>query len=778
LNYQRNRLDRADKILAGRDKELGPDAVADLIRRYDAKDKFYTLVRNNLERRNSLVQHVRGGSQLPRELAVLYSQLQPQNDNGAFETRIADLGKLLGDYLADTDAFDARALETLGKLGNDPYDPVDFMLRLSFGELSSAAFAKVAAGQIMQMHDDNLLWERSERGLEYFFKLFHGQEHEAVVKFGIDPTSPNIHLGHTVPIRILAALQDLGYYVTIINADRTARIGDPTGKSKERPKLSPERILQNVYTYVDQLGPLLGPNKTNFVYNGTYLDRLTPDDLDALQQLFTMDELMARRDFRTRSREGNSPTFLEGSYSIWQAADSIILGSTWEQGGEDQKGNLGNDRKAQERMGLDPQICVTVPDLPGTDGRKMSKSTGNSIPISGNPVGMYRSLMGLSDSQVYEYFQLLSEPADCFPEGVIENGADLFRAYGGLHLLSESTAGLVRSNRMKFTADNREVLAILQDRDAVGGRIESIETLGIDPGRLADDMIAFARSYMDFAEKEDKKLPAQARQILSRLESAAAKLAPSEYDNAGIGARELELLADFLEISERELSRVGRHLGDRPCAEYIPRYRIVADHEDKERPIRLIGLDSITSEAIDILSSNRKIDDPGNPLDARRLRETLALYLVQKHYRDAGLEAVAEYKESLMQRQGQEAGHGGHCIYVDLEDMAKGGRVSGFSVVSGILGYKNMETARRHAENGQILVIENPNEFDPAELDAGHRDPVKYRPLEFREHQKDPYKKPKCQPVLEIAAGSELIIVVGAGQRDQRIYRLGWGPEG
>lgn len=229
------------------------------------------------------------------------------------------------------------------------------------------------------------------------------------IKLGVDPTAPDIHLGHAVPLRKLRTFQDLGHMVTLIIGDGTARIGDPSGRNSTRPQLSGEEIMANAQTYVDQAFKILDPEKTTLRYNSEWLLSLTMEELLKLTSNFTVARILERDDFNKRYA-GNQPISLhEFLYPVMQAYDSVVIDCDVEIGGTDQLFNLLAGRELMEKMNKEPQVCLTLPLLEGTDGvQKMSKSYGNYIGLTDEPSEMFGKVMSIPDELMIKYYRLAS----------------------------------------------------------------------------------------------------------------------------------------------------------------------------------------------------------------------------------------------------------------------------------------------------------------------------------------------------------------------------------
>ncbi len=232
------------------------------------------------------------------------------------------------------------------------------------------------------------------------------------IKLGVDPTAPDIHIGHAVPLRKLRQFQDLGHQVTLIIGDGTALIGDPSGRNSTRPQLTPEQVKHNAQTYVDQAFKVLDPEKTTLVYNSEWLLELKLEDLLALAGKFTVARILERDDFHNRYTNNQPIAVHEFLYPIMQAYDSVVIKSDVELGGSDQLFNLLAGRELMEKMGMEPQVCLTLPLLEGTDGvQKMSKSYGNYIGVTDEPADMFGKVMSIPDELMVKYYRLASTVA-------------------------------------------------------------------------------------------------------------------------------------------------------------------------------------------------------------------------------------------------------------------------------------------------------------------------------------------------------------------------------
>jgi len=229
------------------------------------------------------------------------------------------------------------------------------------------------------------------------------------VKLGVDPTAPDLHLGHAVPLRKLRQLQDLGHIVVLIIGDGTALIGDPSGRNTTRPPLTAEQIAQNAATYVSQAFNILDEEKTELVWNGSWLTPLTLAEILKLAANFTVARILERDDFSNRYKQEQPISLHEFLYPVMQAYDSVVIKADVEIGGNDQLFNLLAGRELMEKLGMEPQVCLTLPLLEGTDGKlKMSKSYGNYIGITDAPDEMFGKVMSIPDELMPRYYQLTS----------------------------------------------------------------------------------------------------------------------------------------------------------------------------------------------------------------------------------------------------------------------------------------------------------------------------------------------------------------------------------
>src|SRR3954464_15069747 len=229
------------------------------------------------------------------------------------------------------------------------------------------------------------------------------------VKLGIDPTAPDIHLGHTVVLRKLREFQDLGHTVVLIIGDYTGRVGDPSGRSQVRPQLEPGEIDRNAETFQQQAFAVLDRERTEVRRNSEWLD-MSMEDLFRLARVATVAQLLERDDFAKRYAAGDPISVLELLYPLLQGYDSVAIQADIELGGTDQKFNLLLARDVQQAYGVEPQSILTMPILPGTDGtQRMSKSLGNYVAVTDPPEEVFGKLMRVPDEAMPLYYELLLE---------------------------------------------------------------------------------------------------------------------------------------------------------------------------------------------------------------------------------------------------------------------------------------------------------------------------------------------------------------------------------
>jgi tyrosyl-tRNA synthetase len=262
------------------------------------------------------------------------------------------------------------------------------------------------------------------------------------IKLGLDPTAPDIHLGHAVVLKKLREFQDLGHTAVMVVGDYTALVGDPSGRSKTRPVLSPEEIAANTRTYLDQAYRILDRDRTEVRHNSEWLAPLTMADIIRLMRATTVARILERDDFSKRFKVGDSISLTELLYPMMQAYDSVAIRADVELGGTDQLYNLLMGRQVMEYYGLRPQCVLTTPLLIGTDGTsKMSKSLGNYIGVAEEPREIFGKTMSIPDEIMADYYSLLlgTGPPEAEPvEQKRELARALVREYGGEEAVADA----------------------------------------------------------------------------------------------------------------------------------------------------------------------------------------------------------------------------------------------------------------------------------------------------------------------------------------------------
>ncbi len=276
------------------------------------------------------------------------------------------------------------------------------------------------------------------------------------VKLGIDPNKPDIHLGHTVALRKLREFQEAGHKAILIIGDFTARIGDPSGRSDERPSLTAQEVKKNLRTYLKQAGKILDLKKTEIRYNSAWHEKKGLAPLLQLMRTASIQQVLKREDFNKRLEAGTDISILETIYPLLQGYDSVMVKADVEIGGTDQTLNLLMGRRVQREFGQPEQDILTVPLLEGTDGvRKMSKSFGNYIAIDDTPTDMFGKVMAIPDNLIAKYFELLTN--EVVPEGFGPREAKLTLA----EIIVENL-----HNQKKALAAKEEFVRVFSKREA------------------------------------------------------------------------------------------------------------------------------------------------------------------------------------------------------------------------------------------------------------------------------------------------------------------------
>lgn len=310
------------------------------------------------------------------------------------------------------------------------------------------------------------------------------------IKLGVDPTSPDLHIGHAVPLRKLRQFQDLDHEVTLIIGDGTAMIGDPSGRDTTRPQLSAEQIDANARTYMDQAMKVLDPEKTKVVHNRDWIFDLDLAELLGLLSNFTVARILERDDFSNRYHNQQPIAMHEFIYPIMQAYDSVVIKADVELGGNDQLFNLLAGRELMEKRGMEPQVCLTLPLLEGLDGvRKMSKSYGNYVGLTDEPADMFGKIMSIPDELMPKYYRL----ATALPV------AEVDEIEAGL------AAGKLDPNQSKRRLA-REIIKIYHDEQAAADAEEQFDRVFKAHG-VPEDIEVFDIALEDDPEKGGVYLP-------------------------------------------------------------------------------------------------------------------------------------------------------------------------------------------------------------------------------------------------------------------------------
>ncbi len=305
-------------------------------------------------------------------------------------------------------------------------------------------------------------------------------------KLGLDPTAPDIHLGHTVVIRKLKHFQDLGHTAVFLLGDFTALVGDPSGQSETRPPLSREQVNANAKTYLAQVFKILDPEKTEIRYNSEWLDKLTSYDIVRLCAKYRVARMLEREDFHNRLTNQTPISMHELLYPLLMAYDSVVLEADVELGATEQKFNLLMGREIQREYGQESQVCMTMPILVGLDGqRKMSKSLGNYVGITEAPNEMFGKMMSMPDSLMWSYYELVT---DRTPQEIakikseVESGAT-HPMKAKARLAQEVISGFYNEEAAAKAAENFQ--RVFSDRQAP----EEIREIKVR--RLSDRLIVF-----------------------------------------------------------------------------------------------------------------------------------------------------------------------------------------------------------------------------------------------------------------------------------------------
>jgi tyrosyl-tRNA synthetase len=307
-----------------------------------------------------------------------------------------------------------------------------------------------------------------EDGIKSKLILSQKEKRSLIIKYGADPSAPDIHLGHTVPIRKLRQFQLLGHQIIFLIGDFTGMIGDPSGKSKTRKTLSKDEVALNAETYKKQIFKILDPDKTVIRFNSEWCAPMHFEDVLKLTAKYTVARLLERDDFSKRFKEGSPISMIEFMYPLVQGYDSVYLKADIELGGTDQKFNLLVGRELMREYGVEPQSCIITPIIEGTDGvAKMSKSLNNYIGIDESPEEIYGKCMRIDDNLMFKYLELLT---DIFPDTInnyrteIKNGKnpkeikellayEIVKTYQGLESAEKSREFFIRQAKREAPTD-------------------------------------------------------------------------------------------------------------------------------------------------------------------------------------------------------------------------------------------------------------------------------------------------------------------------------------
>jgi tyrosyl-tRNA synthetase len=316
-------------------------------------------------------------------------------------------------------------------------------------------------------------------------KKSNEEKQPLIVKFGLDPSAPDIHLGHTVGLRKMKQLQDLGHKVIIIIGDFTGKIGDPTGKSKGRKALTTEQVLENAKTYEEQIFKVLDKDKTEVRFNSEWLEKLSFEETIKLASTMTVARMLEREGFKKRYENQIPISVHEFFYPLMQGYDSVSIHADIEIGGTDQRFNLLMGRMLQKEYDQEPQVTIFMPLLEGLDGKeKMSKSLGNFIGIDEKPEIMYEKAMTIPDDLIIKYFNLVT---DIHPDDIERIKSDL-----------ENNIVNPRDIKMKLA---KEIVKLYHGKDDAQKAEERFKAI-FQKGQIPNDIntITISKENFDFIE--------------------------------------------------------------------------------------------------------------------------------------------------------------------------------------------------------------------------------------------------------------------------------------
>jgi tyrosyl-tRNA synthetase len=360
-----------------------------------------------------------------------------------------------------------------------------------------------------------------------------GENRPLRVKLGVDPTAPDIHLGHTVGLTKLRQFQELGHQAILIIGDFTAMIGDPSGRSATRPQLTHDEVMANAKTYQEQAFKILDPAHTRVVFNGEWFEMMTFEEVIRLNSRVTLQQMLQREDFRERMDKGLPVRAHEIQYPIMQGWDSVMIQADIELGGTDQLFNIMVGRDLQREEGQPQQVAMMLPILEGLDGvQKMSKSLGNSVGVNEPPIQMFGKLMSIPDDVMPKYYELLlaeAIPAGAHPmDAKKELGRRIVARFhseaDAQHALEDFNA---RFSKRDLESADLPSFALLDGQDIVSNVVAAFSSFGIQKSRSDARRLVEQGSVQWNGEKiADVKavLPADATGILKLDKTRAVRV--------------------------------------------------------------------------------------------------------------------------------------------------------------------------------------------------------------------------------------------------------------
>jgi tyrosyl-tRNA synthetase len=368
------------------------------------------------------------------------------------------------------------------------------------------------------------------------------------VKLGVDPTAPDIHLGHTVVLRKLAQFQALGHQAVLIIGDYTAKVGDPSGRSKLRPRLSDEEIGENAVTYVEQAAKVLDMDKVELTRNGDWLGPLRMDEVLKLTATVTVARMLERDDFSRRYLTNEPISMLEFMYPLLQGYDSVAVQADVELGGTDQKFNLLMGRTIMEAYGQPPQSILTVPLLMGTDGeQKMSKTYGNYIGVDDDPEEMFGKVMSIPDELMVTYLSLLTgagrREVEDFEQGLREGSYHPAQAKRDL---AERLVALYHSAERAAQA-RAQFDRVFKEKD----RPDAIPEMPLPEGAIRQGRVWLPRllTVLTLASSN-----AEARRL---IEQGGVRLGDTVLSDPGMEVEAASLFGAVLQVGKRKFVRIS-----------------------------------------------------------------------------------------------------------------------------------------------------------------------------------------------------------------------------